>query len=222
MGKAYQFKIIIENSEPPVWRRIVVPAFINFRQLHEVIQNVFGWEDDHLHGFSFPSIKIQIQGSEPLGDDSIYDNIRIAELIDRVKSFSYTYDFGDNWVHKIMIEKVIEDYDHAYPMVLKYKGENFEEDSGGVYANWKDEQEDYIQQSEKDQYVLEEVNANLQRYCCFKEERKAIIKNADEIGKDTFDVLEVIMEPIVRKEKIYPNDLCPCGSGKKYKRCCGK
>lgn len=27
----------------------------------------------------------------------------------------------------------------------------------------------------------------------------------------------------VRKEaKIYPNDPCPCGSGKKYKKCCGK
>ena len=22
--------------------------------------------------------------------------------------------------------------------------------------------------------------------------------------------------------KIYPNDPCPCGSGKKYKKCCGK
>jgi len=28
----------------------------------------------------------------------------------------------------------------------------------------------------------------------------------------------------VRREghKIYPNDPCPCGSGKKYKKCCGK
>ena len=27
----------------------------------------------------------------------------------------------------------------------------------------------------------------------------------------------------VRKEqKVYPNDPCPCGSGKKYKKCCGK
>lgn len=24
------------------------------------------------------------------------------------------------------------------------------------------------------------------------------------------------------KAKVYPNDLCPCGSGKKYKQCCGK
>ena len=26
----------------------------------------------------------------------------------------------------------------------------------------------------------------------------------------------------IKKDKIMPNDLCPCGSGKKYKRCCGK
>ena len=27
---------------------------------------------------------------------------------------------------------------------------------------------------------------------------------------------------IVKEERIYPNDPCPCGSGKKYKKCCGK
>lgn len=31
-------------------------------------------------------------------------------------------------------------------------------------------------------------------------------------------------EQIVKREtdKVYPNDPCPCGSGKKYKKCCGK
>ncbi len=28
--------------------------------------------------------------------------------------------------------------------------------------------------------------------------------------------------PVVKQQKIYPNDPCPCGSGKKYKKCCGK
>ena len=27
---------------------------------------------------------------------------------------------------------------------------------------------------------------------------------------------------IVNEAKVYPNDPCPCGSGKKYKKCCGK
>ena len=32
-----------------------------------------------------------------------------------------------------------------------------------------------------------------------------------------------VKKPIQRKEiKVYPNDPCPCGSGKKYKQCCGR
>ncbi|MCD8068348.1 MAG: SEC-C domain-containing protein [Lachnospiraceae bacterium] len=27
---------------------------------------------------------------------------------------------------------------------------------------------------------------------------------------------------VVKPAKIYPNDPCPCGSGKKYKKCCGR
>ena len=28
--------------------------------------------------------------------------------------------------------------------------------------------------------------------------------------------------PVKKEVKIYPNDPCPCGSGKKYKQCCGR
>ena len=32
-----------------------------------------------------------------------------------------------------------------------------------------------------------------------------------------------VKQPTRRKEgKVYPNDPCPCGSGKKYKQCCGR
>lgn len=27
---------------------------------------------------------------------------------------------------------------------------------------------------------------------------------------------------VIKPDKVYPNDPCPCGSGKKYKKCCGK
>lgn len=30
------------------------------------------------------------------------------------------------------------------------------------------------------------------------------------------------MKPISTSKKTYPNELCPCGSGKKYKHCCGR
>ena len=51
-----------------------------------------------------------------------------------------------------------------------------------------------------------------------KVEREEVAKvtgtNKDETAQKT---------PIVKKEaKVYPNDPCPCGSGKKYKQCCGR
>ena len=32
----------------------------------------------------------------------------------------------------------------------------------------------------------------------------------------------VTTSPVKKPKKIYPNDPCPCGSGKKYKKCCGR
>lgn len=29
-------------------------------------------------------------------------------------------------------------------------------------------------------------------------------------------------QTVVKGERVYPNDPCPCGSGKKYKKCCGR
>lgn len=55
-------------------------------------------------------------------------------------------------------------------------------------------------------YELEEWNNILP-----KEERQELYRKC----KD---------EQIIKRDapKVYPNDPCPCGSGKKYKKCCGK
>ena len=45
------FKITIEDTHPPVWRRIIFPEQASFQDLHDVIQTAFGWDDDHLHIF---------------------------------------------------------------------------------------------------------------------------------------------------------------------------
>ena len=44
-----------------------------------------------------------------------------------------------------------------------------------------------------------------------------------ELYNDQYDDFSLpIQQPIVKEKKIYPNDPCPCGSGKKYKKCCGR
>jgi preprotein translocase subunit SecA len=32
---------------------------------------------------------------------------------------------------------------------------------------------------------------------------------------------EEARKPVVKSDKVGRNDACPCGSGKKYKKCCG-
>lgn len=44
-----------------------------------------------------------------------------------------------------------------------------------------------------------------------------------EYYNDLYDDFHMpVQKPIVKEKKIYPNEPCPCGSGKKYKKCCGK
>ena len=37
-----------------------------------------------------------------------------------------------------------------------------------------------------------------------------------------YHIAKRVNEKIKYGHKLYPNDPCPCGSGKKYKKCCGK
>ena len=68
---------------------------------------------------------------------------------------------------------------------------------------------------------LETVRSVLSVMPKVKVERKAVVKETGEgVGGDD----SVKKKPVVKKpsEKVGRNDPCPCGSGLKYKKCCGK
>lgn len=44
----------------------------------------------------------------------------------------------------------------------------------------------------------------------------------DEETRERLYKEQKVSKTVVKEEKIYPNDPCNCGSGKKYKKCCGK
>ena len=49
--KAYQLKITIRNSHPPIWRRVIVPAGMTFSQLIHIFHIAMGGEGYHLRMF---------------------------------------------------------------------------------------------------------------------------------------------------------------------------
>lgn len=106
----YLLKISLQNIEPEIWRRVIVPASITLDRLHDVIQIVMGWQDSHLYRIAIGREEF-MEKPEMLGGFDDFDAVTECgkvRLSDRVKkadtTFSYIYDFGDNWDHEITVE----------------------------------------------------------------------------------------------------------------------
>ena len=46
----------------------------------------------------------------------------IEPFMDSKDWFTYLYDFGDYWEHRVEIENILPEYECNYPVVIKYKG----------------------------------------------------------------------------------------------------
>ena len=139
--KAYILKVTIKNTHPPIWRRVIVPAGISFSQLNLILNTAIGWCGYHLSSYEFKNYYVNIvddpdefgfgwSSNEYIGAA----NTCIDDFLDDedIKSFTYTYDFGDDWTHTVQIEKRLDDYSGPCPTVTKYKGDTPWEDCGGV------------------------------------------------------------------------------------------
>jgi len=112
---AFQFKIQLQRiTDPAVWRRVVIPEQFTFYKFHLVIQKAFGWENYHLFQFSPKGYSSQpfISIPNPEAHYEIWDckKIKLQEIFTKPKQkFTYIYDFGDDWLHNILLEKITEE-----------------------------------------------------------------------------------------------------------------
>ncbi|MGX1901860.1 plasmid pRiA4b ORF-3 family protein [Thermolongibacillus altinsuensis] len=138
----YQFKIALKDIRPPIWRRVVVPSHITFAQFHKVIQAAMGWIDYHLYEFEVDNILIDVPDEEyelPYGrwqERYHARKVKLEQLLtEEGQTFTYTYDFGDHWVHAITLEKIEETTEpFPHPICLKGKRACPPEDIGGVHG----------------------------------------------------------------------------------------
>jgi hypothetical protein len=138
-GELYQFKITLNYTEPPIWRRIQVPD-CTLHQLHEHIQSAMGWENYHLYEFN-------VKGDRYGDPDTMNDDFMDMECADATTSmlsdilpdkgkkfaFKYTYDFGDDWNHIIQFEgRPAPEPKAKYPLCVEGERACPPEDVGGV------------------------------------------------------------------------------------------
>lgn len=138
----YQVKITLERSKPAIWRRLLIPSGLLLGDFHKIIQTAMGWENAHLHQFikdgMFYSLKYP-------GDDFWEDEInvdykkkklRVSDMLKAEKdTVQYEYDFGDGWLHNILLEKILpEDKNVSYPVCTGGKMNCPPEDCGGIWG----------------------------------------------------------------------------------------
>jgi len=142
-SQVYQFKVTLLDSEPPIWRRIQVPAAYTFWELHVAIQDAMGWQDYHLHMFRIEDprkgevVEIGIPDEERFEDDSPHIpgwEVPISDyFLDRGSRADYLYDFGDGWEHHVVLEDIVTRVAKSkYPKCVAGARACPPEDCGGI------------------------------------------------------------------------------------------
>ncbi len=133
--ETYQIKMILLDTHPPVWRRVLVPRDITLRQLHRIVQKVMGWTDSHVHQFVSQGQKY----SDPkyqLGTGITDERMtKLCEVISTVGNrFLYEYDFGDGWRHELRLEQILVQNDSFRPICVAGERACPPEDCGGPFG----------------------------------------------------------------------------------------
>lgn len=110
-SKVFQIKVSLIDSNPEIWRRLLVDSNTSLSDLHLILQTTMGWTNSHMHQF----IKDKVFYVDYDEGDSFVKTVdyRISEtvlsdLLIRARSkMVYEYDFGDSWEHSIVLEKVL-------------------------------------------------------------------------------------------------------------------
>jgi hypothetical protein len=135
-SSVYQLKINLEYIEPPIWRRVLVPASMTFEELHYTIQVAMGWTNSHLHQFMVGKDYYgELDDDTGFGGAETYDEsaYRLGDVVAGVGSkFRYEYDFGDSWLHQIVVEKIMpRKASEQYPTCVTGERNCPPEDCGG-------------------------------------------------------------------------------------------
>lgn len=134
----YELEMMLRESAPRIWRRLLVPADTTLHRLHAILHATMLWEDYHLYEFEAGSHRYGIDEPEFLDEEPVIDarRTRLADVAPAVDAtFTYVYDFGDDWRHDLVVQ-AIEPLDErrAYPLCIAGARAGPPEDCGGIHA----------------------------------------------------------------------------------------
>lgn len=166
------------------------------------VLDLFDWQEDDNYSCFRCGIAESLFAEKKIQESFDYYEQWLAEEPDNfngIESYSWTL-FANG------------DYEKSYEVVRNVTwGVPCDMDNSILFMNAK-RLADHVGKTEESQWYQEQID-----------KFEASWKNMGNRQTAKFDGYTVPSQlPVVKPQKIYPNDPCPCGSGKKYKKCCGK
>ncbi len=137
--RAYQLKVTLMETDPPIWRRLRVSGDTTLARLDRIIQMAMGWTNSHLHTFTAGGLVYADPNAKWETDVRNERRARLDGIArEEGEAFVYEYDMGDSWRHQVVVEEILVEAEGAVrPSCLAGERACPPEDSGGVHGYYE-------------------------------------------------------------------------------------
>jgi hypothetical protein len=132
-GYVIQLRIELNEVEPSVWRRVLVPGDALLSEVAETLLIAMGWQNSHLHQFEVSDALYGMHADDYAEDEIDEASVTAIEALRGERMFTFVYDLGDYWDHEVTVEEITWTDPQMYCAVC-LGGENAcpPEDCGGA------------------------------------------------------------------------------------------
>jgi hypothetical protein len=145
--QALVVRVDLRGVRPPIWRRLKLASDLNLEQLDGIVQIAMGWAGGHLHSFDrwrpvdgeVTTLSLTTRRDEEYesgaGGQPEWE-VELSQVLAKPKDWiAYTYDFGDDWNHRIALETA-EPWVDGEPLAQCLGGRRAcpPEDCGGIWG----------------------------------------------------------------------------------------
>ncbi len=134
--KVYRLHVWIRHISPMIWRRLLVRSDSTIAELHDTLQIVFGWSDEHLNQFHIHGQDYGVYHDGGISFATDPYQVRLIDFNFRINErFLYEYNFTDCWQLEVRVEAclALEEH-HLYPRCIGGQRQAPPEECGGPLA----------------------------------------------------------------------------------------
>ena len=133
--RIFQLRIRLRDVEPEIWRRVLIPGSVRLGKLHLMLQATMGWTNSHLHAFDIGDARYGTCFDELAEHEIDEKSSTVMAALRGRAQFVYEYDFGDSWIHDIIVEGALSS-EHGLKYGVCLDGANAcpPEDCGGAFG----------------------------------------------------------------------------------------